>query len=212
MTVHEHYTAAYWDERYGSGARVWSGEPNAVLVQEVADLPPGTALDVGSGEGADALWLARRGWWVTALDVSRVALRGLAARAEAEDLADRITTVLTDLLAEPVPGTHDLVTAHFLQFPADVRPRVFAGLARAVAPGGTLLLVGHDPEGMPVDHAHHHPPGVFATADELIAELGDALDGWTIEVAERRGRTGVQPDGRPRFLYDAVLRARRPAP
>ena len=210
MTVHDHFTAAYWDERYGASERVWSGEPNAVLVQEVADLRPGTALDVGSGEGGDALWLARRGWHVTAVDVSPVGLRRVAARAEAEGLADRVTTTPVDLLAETVPGQHDLVTAHFLQFPSDVRPRVYAGLTRAVAPGGTLLIVGHDPEGMPPEAEQHHPADMFATADELVTELGDALAGWTIEVAERRARTGVQPEGRPGFLYDAVLRARRP--
>jgi SAM-dependent methyltransferase len=214
MSVHEQYTAAWWDERYGSSERIWSGEPNAVLVREVADLAPGTALDVGSGEGGDALWLAHRGWRVTAVDVSRVALDRVAARAQAEGVAERVTTAVVDLFADPVPGTHDLVTAHFLQLPGADRPRIVRAIAGAVGPGGTLLLVGHDPEGMPPEAGQHgghrHPAEVFATAEELVTELGDALAGWTIEVAERRGRDAVQPDGRPRFLYDAVLRARRP--
>jgi len=224
MTTHEQYTAAFWDERYGATERVWSGEPNAVLVQEVTDLAPGTALDVGSGEGGDAVWLAGRGWRVTAIDVSRVALDRVAARAEADGVADRVTTTLVDLFevcglrrgssaalrAAPLPGGFDLVTAHFMQLPGAERPRLYRAIAGAVAPGGTLLLVGHDPEGMPPEAEHHHPADMFATAEELIAELGDALEGWTVEVAERRGRDAVQPDGRPRFLYDAVLRARRP--
>jgi SAM-dependent methyltransferase len=210
MSNHDQFTAAFWDERYGGTEKIWSGEPNAVLVQEVAGLAPGTALDVGSGEGGDAIWLAARGWTVTAIDVSRVALDRVADRAAAEGVAERVTTTPVDIFADPVPGTHDLVTAHFLQLPADVRPRLFSALAGAVAPGGRLLIVGHDPEGMPEEFAGHHPPEMFATADQLVAELADALAGWTIEVAERRARTGVQPDGRPGFPYDAVLRARRP--
>lgn len=121
-----------------------------------------------------------------------------------------MTTVPVDLFTEELPGSHDLVTAHFMQLPGAVRPRLYRAIARAVAPGGTLLLVGHDPEGMPPEAEHHHPHDMFATAEQLVTELGDALDGWTVEVAERRGRDAVQPDGRPRFLYDAVLRVRRP--
>ncbi|MHC1558595.1 SAM-dependent methyltransferase [Actinomycetospora sp. C-140] len=210
MSTHDQFTAAFWDERYRSSEKLWSGEPNAVLVQEAADLAPGTALDVGSGEGGDAVWLATRGWQVTAIDVSEVGLSRVEARAAADGVADRVTTTVVDLLHDDVPGTYDLVTAHFMQLWTAVRPTIFAGLAGAVAPGGRLLLVGHDPEGMPEEFAHHHPPEFFATAEQLIAELGDALAGWTIEVAERRARTGAQPDGRPAFLSDAVLRARRP--
>jgi len=214
MTTHEQYTAAFWDDRYGSTERVWSGEPNAVLVQEVADLAPGTALDVGSGEGGDAIWLAARGWRVTAIDVSRVALDRVAARARDEGVVERVTTRVVDLFADPLPGGFDLVTAHFMQLPGVDRPPLYRAIAGAVAPGGTLLIVGHDPEGMPPeaghDSGHHHPADMFATAGALVTELGDALEGWTVEVAERRGRDAVQPDGRPRFLYDAVLRARRP--
>lgn len=209
MNTHDQFTAAFWDERYGSSEKIWSGAPNDVLVQEIADVAPGTALDVGSGEGGDAVWLAARGWTVTAIDVSPVGLSRVAARAAAEGVADRVTTTPVDVLHDPIPGIHDLVTAHFLQLPADVRPRVFSALAGAVAPGGRLLIVGHDPEGMPAEFAGHHSPEMFATADELVAELAGALAGWTIEVAERRARTGVQPDGRPGFPYDAVLMARR---
>jgi len=214
MTTHEQYTAAFWDDRYGSTERVWSGEPNAVLVQEVADLTPGTALDVGSGEGGDAVWLAARGWRVTAVDVSRVALERVAARARAEGVADRVTATVVDLFADTLPSGYDLVTMHFMQLRGADRPRLYRSVAGAVGPGGTLLIVGHDPEGMPPEAGqhggHHHPADMFATADELVTELGDALAGWTVEVAERRARSAVQPDGRPRFLYDAVLRARRP--
>lgn len=210
MSAPEQFTAAFWDERYGGSEKIWSGEPNGVLVQEIADLAPGRALDVGSGEGGDAVWLAGRGWTVTAIDVSAVGLSRVAARAEADGVADRVTTTVVDVFADAIPGGQDLVTAHFLQIPADARPRIFSALAGAVAPGGRLLLVGHDPEGMPEEFAHHHPPEMFASAEQLVAELGDALAGWTVEVAERRARTGVQPDGRPGFLYDAILRARRP--
>ena len=104
----------------------------------------------------------------------------------------------------------DLVTAHFMQLPGAERPRLYRAIARAVAPGGTLLLVGHDPEGMPPeaghDAGHHHPHDMFATAEQLVIELGDALDGWTIEVAERRGR-----DARPARRAAALPLRRRPA-
>jgi SAM-dependent methyltransferase len=209
MSTHDQFTAAFWDERYRGSEKLWSGEPNAVLVQEVAGLAPGMALDVGSGEGGDAIWLAARGWTVTAIDVSSVGLSRVAARAAAEGVGERVTTTQVDVLHDPVPGTYDLVTAHFLQLWTEVRPRIFAGLAGAVAPGGRLLLVGHDPEGMPPELVGHHPPEFFATAEQLLAELGDALAGWTIETAERRARTGVQPESRPGFTHDVVLMARR---
>ncbi len=143
--VDERFTAAYWDDRYGTAERIWSGAPNAQLVAEVTDLPPGTALDAGCGEGGDAHWLAGRGWRVTALDVSEVALRRAAAHAPAE-AADRIRWQQADFTAwEPDGAVFDLVSAQFLHFPSALRKRVYARLAAAVAPGGTLLIVAHEP-------------------------------------------------------------------
>jgi SAM-dependent methyltransferase len=204
--VDERFTAAYWDDRYGTAERIWSGAPNVQLVAEVADLPPGTALDAGSGEGGDAHWLAARGWRVTALDVSDVALQRAAAHAPPE-VADRIRWQQADLTRwEPDGAAFDLVSAQFLHFPTALRNRVYAHLAAAVAPGGTLLIVGHEPSELHTG-LHGHEPDMFATAAQLAAELDPAE--WEVLVAESRSRIVRVPDGREAPGSDAVLRARR---
>ncbi|HEY1969377.1 MAG TPA: class I SAM-dependent methyltransferase, partial [Pseudonocardia sp.] len=165
------FTAEFWDERYQSAERVWSGNPNPWLVTEAADLVPGHALDAGCGEGADAQWLAGRGSTVTAADVSEVALHR-AATHTGPDLADRITWLPADLLSWVPPArTYDLVSAHFIHFPSPLREPVFARLADAVRPGGTLLIVGHHP--MDLTAAVHRPadPALYYTAEQLAAHL-----------------------------------------
>src|SRR5262249_55211873 len=127
-----------WDERYTERAQTWSGNPNPVLVTEVAELPPGTALDAGAGEGADACWLAARGWRVTGADISSVALQ--RAAHEAERLGLDIEWLHIDLTREPAPGRYGLVSAQFLHLPAAARGVLFSHLADAVLPGGTLLI------------------------------------------------------------------------
>ena len=199
---------AYWDARYASRERIWSGEPNRRLVDEAASLPPARALDAGSGEGADALWLADRGWWVTAVDVSPVALARAAARAaeHGDEVAGRIAWEHADVRTwSPPLAAFDLVSAQFLHPPPDVRPQVVRRLAGAVAPGGVLLYVGHDPSDLgvvPRGHAELLP------AASAIAQLLDR-EAWDVEVAEARPRPGTHPDGRAVTLHDAVLRARR---
>src|SRR5215472_14485903 len=129
----------FWDERYRSSQRVWSGNPNPQLVAEVAGRPPGKALDVGSGEGADAIWLARRGWTVVGADISGVALGRAAQHARDSDpaAAARIEWQQVDLLAQPPePGRFDLVSAQFLQLPTPLRSQLFTALAAAVRAGG----------------------------------------------------------------------------
>jgi SAM-dependent methyltransferase len=202
------YSQAFWDARYASREQIWSGNPNAQLVAEAASLEPGRALDVGTGEGADALWLAGRGWHVTAVDVSEVALARAAARADelGDEVARRVVWEHADVRTwRPPAAAYDLVSAQFFHPPPDARPGIVGRLAAAVAPGGVLLYVGHDP----ADHAlrrHRHPEGM-ATAPE-IAQLLDAAV-WEIEVAQARPRQGTLPDGRTATLHDAVLRARR---
>jgi len=207
--VDERFTAAYWDDRYGTADRIWSGAPNAQLVAEVTDLPPGTALDAGCGEGGDAHWLAGRGWRVTALDVSEVALRRAAAHAPAE-AGDRIRWQQADFTAwEPDGAVFDLVSAQFLHFPSALRKRVYARLAAAVPPGGTLLIVAREPSelhaGMGHD-CHGHEPDMFVTAEQLAAELDPAA--WEVLVTDSRPRV-AQVDDREVPISDAVLRARR---
>jgi membrane-associated phospholipid phosphatase/protein-L-isoaspartate O-methyltransferase len=192
-----------WDERYRGKPEIWSGNPNAVLVAEVADLQPGTALDVGAGEGGDACWLAERGWTVTAADISIVAIERASKRASERGLA--ITWLHANLATGPVSATYDLVTAHFVHVPKSEQQPLFRHLAAAVAPGGTLLVVGHDVS----DMAKMARPGLaeygWTTADVAAALSAD----WTIESAASRPRQAAGPDGDEITIHDAVLRARR---
>jgi SAM-dependent methyltransferase len=203
-------TQEFWDARYGSADQIWSGNPNPRLVEEVADLAPGTALDVGCGEGADALWLAARGWHVTALDVSTVALDRAAERAAAAGaaVATRITWQQADILSwEPPPRQFDLVSAQFMQLPTRVREALHRRLAAAVRPGGTLLIVGHHPSDLETAVARPHHPDLFFTVDQVAAALEP--DDWQIIVAAAAERQTLYPDGRPVTIRDAVLRAQR---
>lgn len=205
--MHEQYTARFWDERYSSSTQIWSGNPNPQLVLEVADLTPGTALDAGCGEGADTLWLAHRGWRVTAIDISTVALDRAAARAE-PDTADRITWEQADLIGWAPDGrTYDLVSAQFVHFPPALRDPLFAGLAASVAPAGTLLIVGHHPADLLTTVHRPHEPDLFYSAEQLADSLDP--DRWDILVAEARPRPATDPAGQPVTLHDTVLRARR---
>ncbi|HEY2430542.1 MAG TPA: class I SAM-dependent methyltransferase [Acidimicrobiales bacterium] len=214
MSEHEHGShptpdEAGWDERYRSSARIWSGRPNPQLVAEISGMAPGLALDVGCGEGADALWLAQAGWDVVGADISGVALERAAEHARQADpaTAARIRWRHADLLAHPPePDGFDLVSAQFMQLPPDLRTRLFTALAASVMVGGTLLVVGHDPSDM--ESGVHRPrmPEVFYTAAEVAALLDDS---WTVAVNEARPRAAATPEGSEATVHDAVLRATR---
>jgi SAM-dependent methyltransferase len=214
MSEHAHdtdwvYDKDFWDERYRSAPRIWSGKPNPQLVAEVAGRPPGRALDVGCGEGADAIWLARQGWTVVATDISSVALERGAQHARDTDPAApaRIEWRQADLLAgPPETASFDLVSAQFLQLPPELRIRVFTGLIAAVRPGGTLLVVGHHPSDLATGVPRPHLPEVFYSAEEIAALLDDA---WTVDVSEARPRPATTPDGAEVTIHDAVLVATR---
>ena len=195
----------WWEERYRSAPTLWSGHANAQLVAEAAGLPPGTALDAGCGEGGDALWLAERGWRVDGVDISTVALARGAAEAQRRGLTDRIRWEHADLTAWTPVGRYDLVTASFLHPPSATRDPLYARLARAVAPGGTLLLVQHHPSDAEVV-PRPDLPDLFVTAEELAAGL-DAR-AWDV-LTEDRARTAAHPDGHEVTVHDAVLVARR---
>ena len=211
------YGEQWWEERYRSHAHtVWSGRVNDVLATEAVDLPPGRALDAGAGEGGDAVWLARRGWAVTALDLSRTALdraAGAAARAGVP-----LETRQADISAwEPGDERWDLVTASFLHFLPDRRDDVLRRLATAVAPGGTLLVTMHDGSDLSRGVPRPGLPEWYATGEQLAAVL-DAGD-WEVEVAESRPREarphedgGHGHGGGHAHVADAVLRARRRQP
>ena len=199
-----------YDELYRSAPAVWSGRPNRQLVVEASVLPPGSALDAGCGEGADALWLAERGWQVTAVDFSAVALERGAARAREAGLDDRIEWVPADLGTwSPPHGHFDLVAAHYLHSRGAHREALFQRLAAAVAPGGTLLVVGHllDPAERGHGHDHAHDPDLLYTAEDVAAVLDPGL--WVDVTTEVRERDPEAASRTGNTAPDTVLLARR---
>jgi 2-polyprenyl-3-methyl-5-hydroxy-6-metoxy-1,4-benzoquinol methylase len=209
MTHEQTFDRAYWEDRYGAPGLAWSGAPNAVLVTEATPLTPGRALDIGSGEGGDAIWLALRGWTVTGVDIAVNALDKARARAEVvdEDAASRIRWEQHDLTDwAPEKREFDLVTAHFMHLADPERSTLFRSLAAAVAPGGSLLIVGHDLSGVQ-DQRAHMTPLMFGVDDVLEAIAGEEL---RVEVAESRERTVVASDGSQTAMRDVVVRASRP--
>lgn len=203
---------ALWDARYRSNAAVWSGLPNPQLVAEAGDLVPGVALDVGCGEGADAVWLSRHGWHVAAVDISTVALEraATAAREHGSDIASRIQWVHADVNDwVPEANAYDLVSAQFVHFPALRRTTLHRRLARAVAPGGTLLVVGHHPSDLENPAIRRPPSDVLFTGADVTAILSD--DAWVVDVDEARPRETPGPDGTVIVVHDTVVRARRAA-
>lgn len=211
----ERTSAHVWEERYAP-ARVWSGEPNHTLVTQTQDLPPGTALDLGCGEGADAIWLAQRGWKVTGVDVSATALARAAEHAALGGVAP--TWIEADLAHWRAETTYDLVAAFFLHSPvAFPRAEIFTRAAAAVTTGGVLLIVGHadfppwsrfhEEPGAPARPGEHGRPN-FATVEETIREAG-LTDDWQILVADEQPRTVTSPDGIEAVINDTVVKARR---
>jgi SAM-dependent methyltransferase len=195
----------FWEERYSSHTKVWSGRPNLPIVAETTDLTPGTALDAASGEGADAVWLASRGWKVTAVDFSATALeRGAAHNGD-------IRWIQADLTSWQPGETFDLVTSHYMHPPGVQRDAVFAKLAGMVAPGGTLLIVGHHPSDMHTTAHRPDLPDLYFTAEQ-VADLLDP-GSWEILVTDARPRVAKDPAGEEVTIQDAVLKARkRPEP
>ena len=197
-----------WDARYRESDRIWSGNPNTALVREVTGLKPGRALDLGCGEGADAIWLAEQGWRVTAADISGVALDRAARQAAAAGVTERIDWQQCDLGAAFPTGTFDLVSAQFLHSFRDMpREKILRAAAAAVAPGGVLLVVGH--AGFPSGEHNPHPETHFPTPDEVLAAL-DLPDGeWEVLISEEHQRSQTGPDGQPTTLTDNILKVKR---
>jgi SAM-dependent methyltransferase len=197
---------AAWDERYRSADALWSGRPNAQLVTEASELVPGTALDVACGEGADAVWLAARGWRVTGVDISTVALGRAAAHArDAGVEVDWLQVDLDDWV--PAARSYDLVSMQFMHLPPADRDDLVRRLAGAVSAGGCLLVVGHHPSDVQTVMPRPMMPERFYTAAELAAAL-DPRE-WEVVVADARTRTALDPDGRSISIQDTVFRARR---
>lgn len=193
-----------WDQRYASMEQMWSGQPNTPLVSETRGLCPGRALDVGCGEGADAVWLAEHGWDVTALDVSRVALDRAADHAERVGVQVRWLHAGLVEAALP-PASFDLVSA---QYPALLRTEKHEAelaLLKAVAPGGVLLVVHHPTPSKEQANAHGFDPDEYVSPADVAALLDDR---WRIEVDETRPRNVTTGAGSG-HTQDIVMRARR---
>lgn len=210
--THE-FDKEYWDQ-------IWQGElaesmgtsqPNPHLIREVGNLATGTALEAGCGAGAEAIWLAQRGWQVTAVDMAAAALDRAAIRATANGVADQVKWVQADLSTWDPDSRYDLVTTHYAH-PAMPQLEFYDRAASWVTPGGTLLIVGHlhhdanDGDG----HRDDGPPAsASATAAAITARLDPTV--WEIVTAQESHRTHSSHGGREVTIHDVVVRARRRA-
>ncbi len=202
--MNQDFDAAFWDRMYQQRKAAWDSEPNLFLAQDIAGLEPGTALDVGCGEGSDAIWLAKRDWRVTATDISNVALdRGRAADGDRQ-----VSWLQADILAwQPPADAYDLVSLQFLHIPPAERAALFGRLARAVRPGGTLLVVAHHPSDLETTIGRPPIPDLYFTADDVAASLAPGR--WEILLGGTRPRSVTDREGRTISIHDMVLKARR---
>ena len=198
-----------WDERYGNADLVWSAGPNAFVERMCADLPPGRAVDLAAGEGRSALWLAERGWAAHAVDFSALGLeraRTIAVQRLGEN-ADRLTTEVADLSDwQPPAEGFDLVVVAYLQVPAAMRSPMLATAARAVAPGGRLLVIAHHPANIERGVGGPPDPAVNYTQDDVLADIDGS--GLIIDRAEEVTRPVDTPDGE-RHAIDTLVWAHR---
>ena len=190
-----------WDKRYAEVENLWSAKPNRFLVAEVAELPPGRALDLACGEGQNAIWLASLGWRVVGVDFSPVAIDKARARAAREDVD--VEFVCSDLLEyAPAPESFDLVLLLYLHLPAGERHAVLDRAVKGLAAGGTFVLVGHDLLNATQGVGGPSDDSILYTPDEIVADL----DELRVEKAERVLRDVADAD---RPAIDALVRARR---
>jgi SAM-dependent methyltransferase len=192
-----------WDRRYAKVENLWSAKPNRFLVAEVAELEPGRALDLACGEGQNAIWLASRAWKVRGVDYSAVAIAKARARAEREGV--EVDFVEADLVRyEPDAAAYDLVLLLYLHISVEERRNVHARAARAVAPGGTLLLLGHHLRNLTEGVGGPSDPSLLYTPDEIVAELNGL-------VAEKAQPVYRDVDNADRPAIDVLVRASRSA-
>lgn len=197
-----------WDRRYAGQELVWSAEPNRFVDEECRLLPAGRALDLAAGEGRNAIWLASRGWTVTAVDFSSVAVGKGRRLAEAQgvEVAGAISWVCDDARTwDPPAGGFDLVLVVYLQVPAEDRRQVLGHAVAALAPGGTLLIVGHDTANLTGGVGGPQDPAVLYRPEDLVEDLSGA-GGLVVDRAETVERP--TPAG---TALDALVRAHRPA-
>lgn len=196
--------AAGWDERYAAAELVWSAGPNQFVESELAGLAPGRAVDLAAGEGRNAIWLARQGWSVAAVDFSRVALD--KGRAVAGDLP--VEWTCADATTWAGEG-FDLAVVAYLQLPEPQRGQAMRVAFDALVPGGTLLVVAHDSSNLLEGTGGPQDPQVLYTAQDVLADLGErSFEVVRAECVEREvaAADGHGPAGRAR---DALVRVRR---
>lgn len=192
-----------WDERYSTSELIWTGRANQFVETHLADLRPGTAIDLAAGEGRNAVWLARRGWTVTAVDFSQVGLD--KADRLATDNNVEITTVCADATTWAPDAPVDLVVLSYLQLPSSQLRIVLAHASTWLTPGGTLFVIAHDRSNITDGHGGPTSPDVCYTVDETVAAL-EGLEVTRAEIAERHVDT---PEGTKTAL-DTLVIARRP--
>jgi SAM-dependent methyltransferase len=199
------FGAGYWDDRYRTREPVWGAAPNRWVEQEAADLAPGSALDLACGEGRNAVWLAGRGWQVTAVDFSAVGLdKGRELERRGDSCAPPITWVVADATAFTAPAPVDLALLCYLQLTSAGRRAAVRAAAEALAPGGTLLVIGHDSRNLTDGVGGPQDAAVLFTAADVAADLA----GLPMQV--EKAAEALRPvEGAPRKAIDALLRARR---
>lgn len=194
-----------WNRRYEGAELLWTATPNQMLVGEVEHLPAGRALDVACGEGRNAVWLAEKGWSVTGVDFSDVALGKARRLAQARGVS--VDWVLADLRSyHPRPGAYDLVVVLYLHLPADERRTVHLACTSSLRPGGVLIVLGHDVSNLTDGYGGPQDVSILFTPDDVVADL--AGTGVTIERAERVQRR-VSTETGERIAIDALVRAAR---
>ncbi|MFA7265971.1 MAG: class I SAM-dependent methyltransferase [Candidatus Nanopelagicales bacterium] len=214
MNEHENLAPIdFWEELYSGDRPNWSGLPNAVLADIAATFTPGRALDLGCGEGGDAVWLAKQGWAVTGIDISPRAIERARQAAEREGVAGgQCEFVAMDLATEFAAhtGAYELVTASFFQSPVELpRDEVLRTAAELVVPGGHLLITSHAGPPSWVPPGARQGPGHFVQPDEEVTALALDPASWMMVLAEKRSRPVTSPDGESGEIDDAVVLARR---
>lgn len=198
----------FWEQHYRQRTGMGSGGVNPILVEVAANLAPGSALDLGCGEGSDALWLAGQGWRVTAVDVSATVLARVSARADAAGVGARVHPQRHDLSVSLPDETFDLVSAQYLQSPVDFdRQRVLRRAAASVAAGGVLLVVDH---GSVAPWSWADPDTRFPTPEELLDSFGLNLGDWRTLRLDAPQRTAAGPGGQSTVVTDTVVALTRP--
>lgn len=195
-----------WNQRYADAELVWSAEANRFLVDEVADLAPGRALDLGAGEGRNAIWLAERGWRVTAVDFSGIGLQ--KARRLAETRGVEVNWTEADLRSyQPAQRAFDLVVLVYIHLPGEERRALVRRAADAVAAGGTLLVVGHDRSNLEEGYGGPQDPAILFSPDDISDDLA-GIEELRVVRAHRVMRPVMTDDGE-RHAIDALVRAER---